>query len=320
MLKMSSLIVSQKCLMNLKENPSGPGALSQPQDQTASLISSFVKVELKKEELIAESCFKLLLGETTVAHPTGLNFKSDLVADRFHEGNWLWFWRREPRGGIELVSFLQLSDLLQSVSISTNEDVWVWNNNPSHSFTVAEARYLIDQHSLASFNHPTVWHSLYPVKINIFIWRLKMHRLATKDKLAVKGISLPNLSCVWCDAHHETEFHVFVDCEISRQVWAKIGLWVNINIPTWQTMDEMLQWLDNSPLHEKKRLVVFSILFSPLWNIWRLRNCYIFEDPSFRIVHVLDNIIVTSFFWLFSRYKKTRINWSVWLQNPLDSL
>ncbi|XP_071686998.1 uncharacterized protein [Rutidosis leptorrhynchoides] len=204
--------------------------------------------------------------------------------------------------------------------ISNEADTWVWDGASHNKYSVSAARKSIDLHFNAQFTRPTFWSALFPSKINIFLWRLRLNRLATKDNIARKGIELPHGNCIWCVSHEETASHVFCACDISRQIWCNIGSWINIFIPTWNSLDDFWIWFDSIQLNGKRLMVVRSIIFSTLWNIWRLRNSYIFNDKNFRIANVLDNIIVSSFFLLFSRYKKARINWSTWLQNPLESL
>ncbi|GKG00120.1 hypothetical protein Tco_0301810, partial [Tanacetum coccineum] len=58
---MSCLRVSQCFLKNLKEKPSGPGALQLPQSQTVALISSMVKEQSRECESSKDSCLKRLL-------------------------------------------------------------------------------------------------------------------------------------------------------------------------------------------------------------------------------------------------------------------
>ncbi|XP_071726756.1 uncharacterized protein [Rutidosis leptorrhynchoides] len=179
---------------------------------------------------------------------------------------------------------------------------------------------MIDVHFKATYSRPTDWCALFPIKINVFLWRLKLHRLATKDNLVRRDVILQNNKCSWCDQFEETENHIFVSCDISKQVWSNVGVWLGTPVSSWNSMKDFWSWIDSNLLQGKKKMIVQCICFSALWNLWHLRISYIFNDTSFRIHHVMDNIIVTAFFWIFSRYKKGTINWSMWLQNPMDSL
>ncbi|XP_071729238.1 uncharacterized protein [Rutidosis leptorrhynchoides] len=222
--------------------------------------------------------------------------KSDLVAERFQNGVWTWFWRRDLRGGIEQFSFSSLLSLLAPINLSREKDIWVWDGSSSNVFSVSDARRQIDSHNIAPPSRKTDWFKTFPPKINIFIWRLKMQRLATKENLEKKGIILSNSACALCHLHADTDHHIFVTCNISRQIWVYIGSWVNMHIPCWASMEELWTWFDGLQIQGKKRLVLRSIWYSTLWNMWRLRNSYTFNDAAFRKSHVLDNIIVSSFF------------------------
>ncbi|XP_071694340.1 uncharacterized protein [Rutidosis leptorrhynchoides] len=104
---------------------------------------------------------------------------------------------------------------------------------------VANARHLIDTQSIAPFTCNTDWLTTFPSKINIFTWRLKMHRLATKENLEKKGITLPSSVCALCDDHSDTDLHVFVNCNISQNIWDHIGSWVKIAILRWASLDDI---------------------------------------------------------------------------------
>ncbi|XP_071695411.1 uncharacterized protein [Rutidosis leptorrhynchoides] len=130
-------------------------------------------------------------------------------------------------------------------SWSYDNDAWVWDGSKSNVFSVAEARRLIDGHFFSSFTKKTEWISYFPPKVKVFIRRLKMHRLATKDNLQNKGITLPNPSCVLCEALPESALHVFVTCDTSKQIWDYISTWHNLSIPRWVSMDDIWFWFDN---------------------------------------------------------------------------
>ncbi|XP_071714534.1 uncharacterized protein [Rutidosis leptorrhynchoides] len=186
--------------------------------------------------------------------------------------------------------------LLAPIILSREKDIWVWDGSSSNIFSVSDARCQIDSHNLAPPSRKTDWFTTFPPKINIFIWHLKMQRLATKENLEKKGNILSNSACALCDLHADTDHHIFVTCNISRQIWVYIGSWVNMHIPCWASMEELWTWFDGLQIQGKKRLVLRSIWYSTLWNMWRLRNSYTFNDAAFRKSHVLDNIIVSSFF------------------------
>ncbi|XP_071699114.1 uncharacterized protein [Rutidosis leptorrhynchoides] len=103
------------------------------------------------------------------------------------------------------------------------------------------------------------------------------------------GDADPN--CVWCGNEVESEEHIFLNCNISKQVWLGIASWLQIDLPIWQSIDILWIWIDNFPNSKNQRVIVQAIFIAALWNLWRLRNSYAFNDQKFRISHVFDSII-----------------------------
>ncbi|XP_071728732.1 uncharacterized protein [Rutidosis leptorrhynchoides] len=121
-----------------------------------------------------------------------------------------------------------------------------------------------------------------------------------------RNIALDDESCCLCGASLEDMHHLFLQCNSSQLIWAKVAQWVNLNIPVWSLMDSMWAWIDGVPIQDNKRLIMMVIVYSTLWSIWRLRNSYTFRDQKFRKCHVMDNIVVNGFNWLFARFKKKK--------------
>ncbi|XP_071705003.1 uncharacterized protein [Rutidosis leptorrhynchoides] len=64
---------------------------------------------------------------------------STSVASRYPVNGWIWYWRRNIRGGVEQDQFDQLVSILKDISFSHDPDLWIWDG-PSTSFTVSHAR------------------------------------------------------------------------------------------------------------------------------------------------------------------------------------
>ncbi|XP_071728870.1 uncharacterized protein [Rutidosis leptorrhynchoides] len=133
-------------------------------------------------------------------------------------------------------------------------------------------------------------------------------------------MALEDDCCSLCNLHAENETHLFLHCDTSKEIWLAISQWINLTLPNWSSFNDLWAWIDGVPIIRNQRLIVTTIVFSSLWSIWRLRNSINFKDKSFRKCHVVDNIKVNGFNWLFSRFHKKRCNWNQWLQSPLYSL
>ncbi|XP_071693892.1 uncharacterized protein [Rutidosis leptorrhynchoides] len=224
------------------------------------------------------------------------------------------------RGGEELAQFNNLSNALSVATLSNDQDSWFWEHSPSGLFSVPSARTRIEAQNYAPFSIPSLWCKQVPIKINNFIWRLKIHRLATLRNLEARGLVFDTSCCGFCEVSEESHSHLFVRCDSTYQIWCRVDRWLGITFPIWNSIDEIWARIDSNFASGNKRLLIMVIVYSTLWNVWRLRNCIIFKDHSFKKSHVFDNIVLASFNWLYARYHKSTLNWTMWLQNPMYSL
>ncbi|XP_071739506.1 uncharacterized protein [Rutidosis leptorrhynchoides] len=142
----------------------------------------------------------------------------------------------------------------------------------------------------------------------------------TKINLLLRGINLESTVCSLSDRHDEDEVHLFCDCDTNMQIWDKIRQWTNLQIPHWLIIDDIWLWVDGIPITSRQRTIIRVIVIATLLNIWRLHNSYVFKDSKFKKSHVFDSKVVLAFNWLYSRFCKSSINWTVWLQNPMNAL
>ncbi|KAL4561192.1 hypothetical protein LXL04_033355 [Taraxacum kok-saghyz] len=66
--------------------------------------------------------------------------------------------------------------------------------------------------------------------------------------------------------------------------------------------------------------VIEAVASATLWMIWRYRNDVVHEARVMKKDMLFDAIREFSFQWCNSRNRKLSINWTVWLQNPLNAL
>ncbi|XP_071740986.1 uncharacterized protein [Rutidosis leptorrhynchoides] len=240
------------------------------------------------------------------------------IKDRRSVDNWVWMWRRPLRSGAEMQEFNHMYTAINIVSFSSSPDTWVCNFSNHGAYSVRSLRYLLDEDEVET--QPTTWCNLVPPKVNFFLWRARLNKLPDKCNLLDKGIAIQNLFCSSCNVNIEDIQHVFFECNIASQVWAYIATWIEVNIPSWHAFDEMWNWIKTSRQNIKINIIIEVICYATLWTLWRFRNDNIFDPSKLKKCHLIDSIVLTSFNWLSSRYKKANLNWNIWLQNPLLSL
>lgn len=124
-----------------------------------------------------------------------------------------WDWLRDPRGRTA-GEFTDLLGKISDLSLSSSDDKWVWNLDPSGGFSVSSLTHMV-QHKLNAelfSNIQYIWNSWVPRKVNICWWRMLLNRILTHEKLASRGRVLPSLQCLFCDNSLESLDHYLLSC------------------------------------------------------------------------------------------------------------
>lgn len=123
-----------------------------------------------------------------------------------------------------------------------------------------------------------VWLSRAPQKINSFVWKALLDRLATRTNLKKRNILFPQEStaCRLCDANlEENADHLFISCDLAKVIWIKIQSWLDICV-NWSGILAEDIWKFNNSLPAKSKDSLRIIWHGTLWFIWKTRNKLIF--------------------------------------------
>ncbi|GJY56448.1 RNA-directed DNA polymerase, eukaryota, reverse transcriptase zinc-binding domain protein [Tanacetum coccineum] len=131
--------------------------------------------------------------------------KDCLIIDRIINRQWHWNWSRTNIGVRNLSFFGDMLNEIGQLNIVASEDTCVWNLGPNGTFTVKDARNIIDQKTLPSLSS-TSWDKIIPRKVNIFMWRLSLDRLPHRLNLSLRGMDIPAISCSSCNANRQFDF------------------------------------------------------------------------------------------------------------------
>ncbi|KAL4580425.1 hypothetical protein LXL04_016617 [Taraxacum kok-saghyz] len=111
--------------------------------------------------------------------------------------------------------------------------------------------------------------------------------------------------------------HLLFRCIISRQVWSRVVMWIQMDIPHLQSSSDLVTWADSHPVLRSVRSKVESICMVVIWILWTYRNALVFSPEKAKKQFLFDSIRELSFNWFVSRNPKVRIFWVDWLQNPV---
>uniref|UniRef100_A0A251VEZ9 Putative reverse transcriptase domain-containing protein n=1 Tax=Helianthus annuus TaxID=4232 RepID=A0A251VEZ9_HELAN len=181
-------------------------------------------------------------------------------------------------------------------------DHWTWNGNSDGTFKVADFKqsHLSDHNQTQ--HHVLRKNSWVPLKVRIFVWRLELNRLPTKDELQKRQVQLPNNLCVLCDVSAESTLHLFTGCGCSFGVWIAIGAWCKLDPIYAFDVSDLLQ-LGLGSRNKKASKIIQGIVMVTMWVLWNGGNEKIFQGKEAQVVELVAKVKSLSFLWLRSRSK-----------------
>ena len=242
------------------------------------------------------------------------------VSDRSNQEVWGTVLRRQPRGGEEMVQFLELRQVMRTVSLSNIPDTWVWALESDQCFTVASARRAIDAVTLDCDLMATRWNRFVPAKVNVFAWKLRFNKLPTRVNLDSRGMDIGSVLCPICRNDVETANHLFFSCSLAFDLWALVARWWDVDVPVLSSMADWVEWIDGVRLRKSTKDGLEVVCLTIMWWMWNFRNNVIFGHVRMRRSALWDDIQSHSFLWLSARCRKFSKNWVNWLSYPKQSL
>lgn len=213
----------------------------------------------------------------------------------------------------------ELTDILCTLSLFPNRrDRWQWSGNEDGDFKVHILAKLVDIACLngAVPNDETIWNSIVPGKVNIFVWRTLKGRLPVREELDKRGIDLHSLLCPRCNDDIEMVDHMIALCKWSFDIWEKIFEWWNLGNVNAFTSKDILIHNGNSGMSDKCKVVWQVVVRTTTYFIWKERNIKCFGKKNSSVFHIIQDIKLKSFEWVTRRSKWRDINWFVWVNNP----
>nr|GEX33404.1 RNA-directed DNA polymerase, eukaryota, reverse transcriptase zinc-binding domain protein [Tanacetum cinerariifolium] len=177
--------------------------------------------------------------------------KGCFIANRvgLHDSNLVL--RRTPRGGAESAQFNSLKDTIGNIILTYQHDSWRWSLDVSKGFSVACVRQLVDSHILVMGNEATRWNRSLPIKVNVFLWKLKLNKLSSRVNLDRIGIEISSLLCPLCLGDFETINHSFFNCNMAKGLWSLFAKWWEVDIPVCSNIAEWYEWLGGLHVYSK---------------------------------------------------------------------
>nr|GFA67938.1 RNA-directed DNA polymerase, eukaryota [Tanacetum cinerariifolium] len=173
-----------------------------------------------------------------------VNKKPIRVIGRIINGQWHWNWSRTNIGVRNLAFFHDILNEIGQLNIVASEDICVWNLGPNATFTIKDARNIIDQKTLPYLPF-TSWDKIIPRKVNIFMWRFSLDQLPHRFNLSLCGMDILDISCSSCNANVESANHIFFEFIIASDLWKLMYRWCEIPFVQALSFEAFKAWLSS---------------------------------------------------------------------------
>jgi hypothetical protein len=111
-----------------------------------------------------------------------------------------------------------------------DKDEMVWGCSRDGNYSVNSAYYFIMDRSRNNSRlcKPGEWDKLWKLrisnKVKVFLWTALCGVLQTRSRLIQKDV-LCRGNCAFCLGGLENEWHVFLWCDVAKEVWMEVGIW-----------------------------------------------------------------------------------------------
>ncbi|MFS8023979.1 putative RNA-directed DNA polymerase [Helianthus anomalus] len=216
----------------------------------------------------------------------------------------------------------RMDKILEKYNIDLNQllvvenGVCKWRNSTDNLFSVNQVRADLERARLNSsdFESELNWNSWAPPKGNFLLWRAIIGRIASREGLVHRGVTLSDVNCPRCGLQVESSDHIFLSCIWSRCIWWNILAWVRIRFPEdCSSLSDLRIYVSQSLGNKVWKRIVNTIFIPTVWRIWSARNIKVFEDCFIPISKSVELIKEDSFLWISNRLNLKKPKWEKWL-------
>ncbi|GJR29260.1 RNA-directed DNA polymerase, eukaryota [Tanacetum coccineum] len=224
------------------------------------------------------------------------------IVDKMSYANIADTFRRLPMGGEESEQYINICNRLEMVQLSQMHDRWFWSLVGTGEFSVKSVRNLVDDTLLHLDSSLTRWIKMIPIKVNVFVWRVRMDKLPTRLNLSLRGVDIPSILCPVCDVVVESTSHILFSCPLAHDVLCKVMTWWDLDTPNILSYEEWLCWFSNLHIHKQAKIILEGVFYVMWWLIWRFRNKSLFGSSTPKKAIIFDDIVTLAYTWCSNRF------------------
>jgi hypothetical protein len=178
---------------------------------------------------------------------------------------------------------------------------YIWAPSTFGKFFVSSAyRFLstVTSNNASSSNFPQFWKSIWKLNLNdrlrLFLWKIALNILLTKERLSQIFITTTDSSCHLCKMAYDSLQHLFFECHFARVVWHH-SFWPMDSIAfQFTSMPEWINLIISSessfgiPLVDHHKFQIFLAVACGI--LWFYRNKAYHDGDSFDAISVSKHI------------------------------
>ncbi|PNX87107.1 ribonuclease H, partial [Trifolium pratense] len=188
--------------------------------------------------------------------------------------------------------------MLNQISLSADDDQWVWRPEIGGCFSVKSTYNLVSNllvigtvltpEEVAVFR--VIWNCPAPSKVSALLWKLLHDRITTKVNLYRRGVihSEGHQSCAFCGNCAETAIHLLLYCDFATRVWRAVFDWLGMCLQFPHNFLSMFNSVACVPSRKQTRKALVMILGAVIWALWQHRNQIVFENGTAEAAVVIE--------------------------------
>ncbi|XP_026429065.1 uncharacterized protein LOC113325040 [Papaver somniferum] len=195
----------------------------------------------------------------------------------------------------EIEDVAHLLDLLSTFNCGVGADHRIWQNG-TKTFSVSECYKSLEDEGLLLFPYKCVWNPKIPYKVILSVWSLCYDAAPTMDTLRnsynVNG-------CLLCKRSAESNHHLFLHCEVTREIWYYFLGSYNLQWVFQETVrNTILERRKKKGRNLCLRTKIWDIIpFAIWWAVWLERNARVFNGKYNSVENMKDSVKAFIYNW-----------------------
>ena len=148
-----------------------------------------------------------------------------------------------------------------------------------------------------SFPWKGIWKPKVPPRVTFFLWTAALGKVLTADNLRKRNIVIISWCCM-CKKDGESIDHLFLHCEIAKELWNLILTLFGVHWVMPQSVRELVECWHTGLGRHRLNGIWKAVPHCLMWYLWREPNLRTFEDKEMDIDELKLLFIRSLYEWM----------------------